>query len=61
MAHFRNPTRNAIADYFDLPYEKARRIKQRDLERLRDCRSVEAMRLLLGISRKKEQRCKKAA
>ena len=54
MARLRNRSKVLYSVYFGIPYRRLRGMTPRELEQLENCESLEAMRLLLGISRKEK-------
>lgn len=54
MARTKNQSKVIYSVYFGIPYSRMRHMSHHDLEQLENCESLEAMRLLLGISRKEK-------
>lgn len=54
MGRRKNETRLFYAKTFGIPYARIHKLSRHSLEQLENCKSVEAIRLLLGISRKEK-------
>jgi len=51
----RNQTRVFFSEHFHIPYSRLRNLMPRALEQLQNCKSEEAQRLLLGVTRKEKR------